>query len=83
MCQASLSEEMVTTDKGCSSALNGFAWVRKLLKEELSQAKHPTPHLKKKTVGLNSKVSEIHKAVTAWGNFCLCFDFCLRTQKVL
>lgn len=25
MCQASLSEETVTADKGCSSALNGFA----------------------------------------------------------
>lgn len=43
MCQVSLSEETVTTDKGYSSALNGFAWVRKLLKEELSQAKHPPP----------------------------------------
>ena len=49
MCQASLSEETVTADKGCSSALNGFAWVRKLLKEELSQAKHPPPNLKKKS----------------------------------
>lgn len=69
MCQASLSEEMVTTDKGCSSALNGFAWTKAFKGGALpGQTSYPPPQ-KKKTVGLNSKVSEIHKAVTAWGNF--------------
>lgn len=28
-------------------------------------------------------MSDIHKAVTAWENFYLCFSFCVRTQKVL
>lgn len=61
MCKASL--------KVYSTALDGFAWVRKL------QGSSPRSNIQRQ-VGLRFKVSEIHKAVTVLGNLYLCLGFC-------
>lgn len=75
VCKASLGEWMATIGKGCSTALDGSAWVRKL-QEKLSQVKRP-----KKSWSEFFYVSDLHKAVKAWGHFYLCLG--IRTQKVL